>query len=342
MTSSFKKTAVAAAVVGTFAAAIPQAEANVVNFSWSGAWTFLNPTGAPFQNNPSDYATGYYADGDGTSFGFGAPYYPNNVGPNATPSPYYSGAINTAHGWYGKRTPVSGTLSFDTSTGAGVGTINPFFFCGDTPGTGPNTSVASLVNPTFQIIDTVGTIVGSMLFSWNGGGHSVSIVMDGSGLLGNLIAMMEGGFTSTVSGVGALPATETTNFGTAKIPVYAPLGPTPIATKTLNTGAGCDGLTLATQVNAYTIVTNFANVATCTTGMADDGIGGDPMTSLAFPNHTFNLDMMSLHLDPPIQCTSCPPPEVPVPPAVWLFGSGLLGLIGLARRKKKPVLKVTP
>jgi hypothetical protein len=26
---------------------------------------------------------------------------------------------------------------------------------------------------------------------------------------------------------------------------------------------------------------------------------------------------------------------VPVPPAVWLFGSGILGLAGLARRKKK-------
>ena len=24
---------------------------------------------------------------------------------------------------------------------------------------------------------------------------------------------------------------------------------------------------------------------------------------------------------------------VPVPPAVWLFGSGLLGLVGIARRK---------
>jgi hypothetical protein len=25
---------------------------------------------------------------------------------------------------------------------------------------------------------------------------------------------------------------------------------------------------------------------------------------------------------------------VPIPPALWLFGSGLLGLIGIARRKK--------
>jgi len=30
-----------------------------------------------------------------------------------------------------------------------------------------------------------------------------------------------------------------------------------------------------------------------------------------------------------------PPPEpVPVPAAVWLFGSGLMGLVGVARRKK--------
>ena len=29
-----------------------------------------------------------------------------------------------------------------------------------------------------------------------------------------------------------------------------------------------------------------------------------------------------------------PPPAVPVPAAVWLFGSGLLGLVGIARRKK--------
>jgi hypothetical protein len=29
------------------------------------------------------------------------------------------------------------------------------------------------------------------------------------------------------------------------------------------------------------------------------------------------------------------PAAVPIPPAVWLFGSGLLGLIGVARRKRR-------
>lgn len=27
--------------------------------------------------------------------------------------------------------------------------------------------------------------------------------------------------------------------------------------------------------------------------------------------------------------------EVPIPPSVWLFGSGLLGLVAIARRKKR-------
>ena len=37
------------------------------------------------------------------------------------------------------------------------------------------------------------------------------------------------------------------------------------------------------------------------------------------------------------QITSYDPTVVPVPAAVWLFGSGLIGLIGLARRKKNNI-----
>ena len=37
----------------------------------------------------------------------------------------------------------------------------------------------------------------------------------------------------------------------------------------------------------------------------------------------------SLHMEGTINASA-----VPVPAAVWLFGSGLLGLVGVARRKK--------
>lgn len=331
MASSLRKTAVAVGVAGMLAAT-GTTQANVVNFSWRGAFTFLNYTGQPMSNSPSDYVAGYYANGDSTAGTGGAPYFPANVAPGADCTTW-SPACVTNYGWYGNRTPVSGTLSFDTSTGAGVGTINPFFFWGDTPGSGPYTSVGQFQNVTFQVIDTIGTILGSMLFSWNGLGHSVSIVLDGSGLFANMLTMITNGPTSTVSGVGALPASNGVDFDPSKNVKTYPLGPIPVATKSLNTGAGCDGLALATQVNAYSIVTNLANVGTCTTGMVDDGVGGDPMTSYAIP-FNMNFDLTSVHLDYPWQCLSCPPPPVPVPPAAWLFGSGLLGLIGLARRRR--------
>jgi len=58
-----------------------------------------------------------------------------------------------------------------------------------------------------------------------------------------------------------------------------------------------------------------------------DGIMGTPMATggpFAGFNANFNASM-----------TGSPDAPVPVPAAVWLFGSGLLGLVGIARRKKK-------
>jgi hypothetical protein len=57
-----------------------------------------------------------------------------------------------------------------------------------------------------------------------------------------------------------------------------------------------------------------------------DGVMGIPMASGGVmpgwsPNFNANL-------------TATPDP-VPIPAAVWLFGSGLLGLVGVARRRKK-------
>jgi hypothetical protein len=58
----------------------------------------------------------------------------------------------------------------------------------------------------------------------------------------------------------------------------------------------------------------------------DDGIGGSPMIDGPFAGFNLNFDITAIHV-------SYVNP-IPVPAAVWLFGSGLVGLAGLARRKK--------
>jgi len=59
-----------------------------------------------------------------------------------------------------------------------------------------------------------------------------------------------------------------------------------------------------------------------------DGVIGIPMVDGgAFPGYTlsFNANLNAVAI-----------PGVPLPPAVWLFGSGLLGLLPVTRRKKMP------
>jgi hypothetical protein len=265
------------------------------------------------RNLNSDYTYGKYANNDGYAYTGGAP---------------------TTHGWVGYRTPVSGTLAFDISNGAGVATLTPFQFFGDTPGSGPGTTVASALNMSYQVIDTVGTLVGTMLFNWNGANHSLSFVYDASGMFASLNSMLAGGPTSTVTGVGALPASDGVDFLPGSGTQFLPLGPAPIAMKTRN-ALGCEAQPLATQVNAYTIMPT-GNIANCDLSQ-DDGVSGSPAVSTAFYGYNFNFDIMSVHVDNPYICppdVSCPPPPVPLPPAVWLFGSGLLGLVALARRRR--------
>ena len=65
------------------------------------------------------------------------------------------------------------------------------------------------------------------------------------------------------------------------------------------------------------------------------GASNDSFTYVGFSLEAANGEVVSTdflatqttrQLDPP-------PPAVPVPAAVWLFGSGLLGMVGVARRK---------
>jgi len=301
----FKKTALATVIAGTLGvAAIPAAQANVVVVSFKGAFTMLNSGGSALQNQPSTYQNGFYSNA------------PVGTG-SATNGPA------TTYGWLGMRTPITGTMSFDTTTGAGVATVTPFMFFGK-----KNANFAEPLGISFQSIDSVGTLVGGMLFSWNKGVHSVSIVMNAGQMFAGLPGLIGGGPTGTLSGV----ADAVSNTATGMTPAGA-MHNVLVGTSTLNTATGCNGLTLATQVNAYTINTNFANLGTCTNTAngfgTNDGIGGSPMTSPSFTGFNGNFDISQVHLN------SYTPTPVPVPAAVWLFGSGLLGLVGIARRKKK-------
>jgi hypothetical protein len=268
---SLKKTAISAAVATVLAGAMAApASAAVLDFSYTGLFTMLDPGAKPLTN---------------TSY------------------PYYGDPT-----WgYGKRTQISGTMQFDTNTGAGSGTVVPFDFFNGGP------AVASGI--VFQSIGA-GLMIGNLNFDWGVDGNgdpnptiTVQIVLDGNGLFAELPTMIGNGFSGTadaascgVSGACATPASD----GIAKGKL--PIGPVPVATSTWNT----DGSVLTT----------------------DDGIGGSPMDNGPFVGYNANFDMTSVTM------TGCsadcmPPPEVPVPAAVWLFGSGLVGLVGVARRRKQ-------
>lgn len=276
---NLKKTAIASAIAVTMgvgiAAAPTTASAAIVTADWDGLFTILNASGAPTTN---------------TSY------------------PYYGDPT-----WgYGKRTQVSGTLTFDTSTGAGSATVNPFEFFDSGP--------AEATTVTMQAIgDGMGgqgtLVLGNMGFNWNNNnGIPVSIVLDAAGFFG---ALGGGQTTGSISGVGALPASDGMKGG-----LY-PIGVAPMATTTWNTNSLCtptvpgDGSCLGTNPIASALASN-------------DTVGGSPMVDGPFAGFNANFDITLVS-----NLSVTPAGVVPVPAAVWLFGSGLLGLVGVARRKKQ-------
>lgn len=224
--------------------------------------------------------------------------------------------------YYGYRTAITGTMNFDLATGSGTGVVAPFSFFD-----GGDAVATSIV---FQAIgDGAGgpgsLVLGNMGFNWSGNtGIPLSIVMDAAGMFGalqggNPMAPPDVGnvtVSQTITG-GATPASDSIVFGdpAGKFGTYLlPIGASPIATTTFNT----------TNIGAVTLGTNPSG----TLPLTDDGIGGSPFQqAVPFNGFNANFDITSLHIDA-ITVTA-----IPVPAAVWLFGSGLLGLVGVARRR---------
>ena len=218
--------------------------------------------------------------------------------------------------WSGYRTGISGTMSFNTTAGTGAGTVTPFqFFNGTSP------AVAQAIN--FQAIGNgsggAGDLVlGNMLFNWSGNnGIPVSIVLDATGLF-NAMAAPGFGVNTTITGTGVLPASNYMKKGSEQI------GPAPVATTTWNTTT-CSGAGMGSNPSGcLPLIADTAVPSGYTPTQV--GIGGSPMIAGPFTGYNANFDVTSMTV------TSIS--AVPVPAAVWLLGSGLLGLVGVARRKR--------
>ena len=317
---NMKQTTLGAAVglaLGGAAALTPQvASAVVLEMDWAGTFTMIDASGGVLAN---------------TSI--------------------------TAKGANSFQTGVSGTMAFDTVTGGGTATLVPFdFFAGTSPATAKGIQAQSIGDG----FGGPGSLVlFNLSFDWNGNYNiPVSLVIDAQGFFNNAGTLFGTGGTpligNTISGTGATPASD----GTYTDPTwgYLSLGPAPLATTTFNTtnSAACDAAVACGATSDQSVpgvlpsgllpivedTTENFNQGYYTPGNTI-GMGGNPMQGGPFKGFNANFDVQTLTLSGVDTARTIGPydvgPEggvVPVPAAVWLFGSGLVGLVGVARRKK--------
>lgn len=282
---SLKKTALTVAIIASLGTTVvPEvATASAYDFSFSGVFTMLDPTGTALQN----------------------PSMPGYIDPTWS---------------YGYRTQISGTIHYDTTTKAGTGTIVSFdFFNNNTnyPLTPHGLTFQNIGNGTCTNNDPPqgcqpgNLLLGNMLYDWNGNFNiPISIVWDATGMLN---AINGGGLAvgSVSTGTGATPASNGIKKGTL------PIGPAPIATTIWNTtlvGAACTG---------FGGVSCYGRNPSGELPLIADTVGGSPMVAGPFQGYNANFDVISMTVT-----------SVPVPAAVWLFSSGLVGLVGVSVRKR--------
>ena len=209
---------------------------------------------------------------------------------------------------YGKRTQISGTLQFNTNTGRGSATVNHFEFYDG----------GNLVISEFDLMASVGSpdlSIGNIRWAWGGSLIATQIVLDASGLFTELPSAALGDVydasSCAASGACATPASNDVNSLSFLPPLE--IGPALISTTSYNTAGQTGTLTTLGMLSLGT----------------DDGIGGSPMDNGPFENFNFNFDFTHISVT-----GVSDPSAVPIPASVWLFASGIIGLSGMARRRK--------
>lgn len=229
-------------------------------------------------------------------------------------------------GGYMDQQPISSTLTYNDSSGTGFSaglTITNF----DTFG-----ATATIYDISLQRVSGTNLVVGNMLADWNANtGVPLSMVWDATGLFNAIDFGMQVG--DVISGTNlirdgdsiynvqsATPASDGLSYfnTTTGSPDVLNQGPAPLAVTSWNTSTLC--------------TPGFDCLGNSLSGgepLADDGVSGSPMIDGPFIGLNVNFDIGSGN-----SLTLLNVSTVPVPAAGWLFGSGLVGLIGLSRRCK--------
>lgn len=235
--SRLKPLAGAMFIVMGSAALSSMAEAEVYSFTFGSG-----------QSNYVDFTSPRVNDGLFTMLD------PNGIELMNVSKPYYYDTT-----WdYGRRTQVSGTLTFDTDTMSGTGTILPFsFFKFPTIIHNITLSNAGLDPDTGSQL-----VLGKIQYDWRGSIIlPLEIIWDVSGLLDALASGVNDG--DVIAG-GAIPTSNNIRKG------GYPIGPAPVATTSWNVSANGD------------------------LPLIDDGIGGSPLRGGSFSGFNANFDITRL------------------------------------------------
>jgi len=211
---SFRKKLLSASVASVLGlAASGPLSADTYELSFVGAFTMINGSGYAVRNSPSPYKCDKVAN-------------PNCSG------------VNDPYAWGGYRTPITGTMAYNTDTGTGSLTIAGFLFFGqnivNNTAQAHDITVSAIGNGTCTNNDPAqgcgagNLFLGNMLFDWNSHVYPVTSVWDAQGFLGALSAAVPG---TVIQAVGALPASNGLDFDGLTFL----LGAAPLAVTTSNT-----------------------------------------------------------------------------------------------------------
>ncbi len=272
-TTTTRKTAIAAAVCAALGiAATPSADATVYELRFDGAslgafFTMLDPGGDVFRNSAPGVQTTTY---------------------------------------YGYRTPIGGTITWDTTanSGAGGGTmiVSGFSFGSGGFAVASNVTLQAIGdgNCTSTGCGPGNLVLGNMGFTWGPNtGIPVPIVWDATGLLAAINSGTLAPDDMITGGVNA--ASENSRFPSFRTGIVYPMGLLPMAATEFNTSAtgittGCSWTACNPSGTLPLIVDTMADAAEDTTFLAGDKVGvpGSPMPAGPFPGFNANFDFKVL------------------------------------------------